>query len=307
MAITALRRLTFELNESYRRNRGDVQGLVFRHYPDFVLNARLNAIEDQVIVFAFHDVEPETFERQLRHLRENDYHVLKSADALLACLRGEQPIQPKSVLLTFDDGVESLYTVVFPLLKQYGFHAVSFIVPSFVGKVRFCTWEQLQEMHQSGTVDIQSHTFFHRFAPDWPRAVGCNGIQGGLAEADRYPTMSEEYRRAREVIEERLGKSVRHLCYPDYDGTKASVAASQAAGYVSNFWGVIPGRKTNRKGNDPFYIVRVLEDYLLCLPGQGRRSLWSVAVRRVKQNGRPAMKRLLGKPRPIPELVGCDR
>ncbi len=307
MALPSVKHLASELKVSYRKNQGDLRGLVFRHYPEFVLNPRLRVVEDQVIVFVFHDVEPTTFEQQLRYLTENGYHVLQSADALFQCVRGERQVKPQSVLLTFDDGRENLYTVAFPLLRRYGFHAVSFIVPSFVGERRFCTWDQIQEMHRSGIIDVQSHTLFHRFAPEWPRVIGCNGVKGGFQHMDQFPTMVEDYRRSREVIEERLDKPIRHLCYPSYDGTEASIVASNAAGYMSNFWGVIPGRKTNRKGDDPLRTVRVLDDYLLCLPGNGRQSLWDVAVRRVRQNGRLAVRRFLNRNHPVQEPMGCRR
>ena len=306
MARGLMERVTWTLKESYRKNRGDLHGLLFGHYPSFVLNRRVQCIENEVIVFAFHSVEPERFERQLRYLNENGYHVLESADTMQACLQGAQPISPRSVLLTFDDGWESLSTVAFPLLQRYGFHAVSFIVPTFVGRPHFCTWEQLQEMQRSGVIDVQSHTLFHRFAPAWPRVVPCNGITGGLEDADHYPTMVEDYRRAKDVLEEKLGTPVRHLCYPDYDGTEASVAASRAAGYVSNFWGVIPGRKTNRKGDDPFHIARIVDDYLRCLPGLGRESLRHVAARRWQDYGRPKMARALGRTPRVSEPAGSE-
>ena len=151
---------------------------------------------------------------------------------------------------------------------------MSFIVPSFVGRPGFCGWDQIREMHESGVIDFQSHTLFHRYTPDWPRVMEClYPIHGMEAEMERYPTMEEDYRRSKEIIEERLGKTVRHLCYPDYDGTDASILSSMAAGYVSNFWGVIPGRRTNKWGDDPFRIVRILEQYLFRMPGKGRRSL----------------------------------
>ena len=262
------------LQTMYRKNRMDLHGLMLRRYPDFVRSNRVHSLEAGIPVFVFHDVEPEGLQAQLRYLQDNGYTALRSADELMACLQGRQPLTPRSVLLTFDDGLESLYTVALPLLRRYGMAGTAFIVPGFVGLPGFCTWEQLRDMQASGTIDVQSHTLFHRYAPRWSRIVPClDAAERCQVEAAQYPSMAEDYRLARERIEEQLRKPVRHLCYPDYDGTAESMAVSREAGYLTNFWGVLPEKRVNRIGEDPFRICRLTEHYLFRLPGRGRRPL----------------------------------
>lgn len=291
----AFGRLTTEIGDALRRNRGDAKGLLLRRYPEWLFTGDDKDLAGTVAVFAFHDVESGWFEQQLAFLKANGYNALPTADALYDCIAGGQPIPQHAVLLTFDDAGASLYTTAFPLLKQYGMHGVSFVVPTFLDRPRFCTWSQVQEMHRSGVIDFQSHTLCHRFAPKWPLPVKCLGtVTAGEDEARRHPTMLEDYRRARQLIEEHLGKPVRHLCYPDYDGTEESIAASKAAGYVSNFWGVLP-RRTNRPGDDPFRIVRVSSEYLRSLPGKGRRSAWRIAAGAFKFYGGRKLLRLAGE------------
>ncbi len=289
------RRLKTEVAETLRKTRGDFQGLVLRRYPEWLFTGDVRSLEGQVTVFVFHEVEPVWFEQQLAYLESNRYHVLKDADTLYRCLRGEQPIPPRAVLLTFDDAGATLHTTAFPLLRRYGMQGVSFVVPTFLDRPRFCTWNQLEEMHRSGVIDVQSHTLCHRSAPKWPHAVRCLGTTTDTEEeACRYPTMLEDYRRARELIEARLGTPVRHLCYPDYDGTDDSVTASKATGYVTNFWGVLPSRRTNRPGDDPFRIIRISSEYLGCLPGKGRQVPWRVALQQARYHGRRKLQRLVG-------------
>ena len=274
------------ISEGYRKNRWDIQGVLLRRYPDFVLGDGASSLETAIPVFVFHAVEHERLERQLRHLEENGYRTLRSADELLVRLNGEQPLEPRSVLLTFDDGLESLYTVAFPLLRAHGMAAVAFVVPGFIGHPGFCTWDQLREMHESGVIDVQSHTLFHRYAPRWPRIVPClDAAERCQDEAQRFPSMAEDYRLTRERIEERLGAPVRHLCYPDYDGTAESMAMARETGYVSNFWGLVQGRGVNRPGDDPFHVARLLDDYIFRLPGRGRRSLASILAAKWRANG----------------------
>lgn len=274
------------VTEAYRKNRWDLQGLLLRRYPEFVLSDNALLLDTDLPVFVFHAVGHERLEIQLRYLAENGYRTLRSTDEFLACLNGTQPLGPRSVLLTFDDGLESLFTVAFPLLRAHGMAAVAFIVPEFVGLPGFCAWDQLREMHESGVIDVQSHTLFHRYATRWPVIVPClDAAERCWREAQRVPSMADDYRLARERIEERLRKPVRHLCYPDYDGTAESVAISRQAGYVSNFWGLVQGRGVNRLDGDPFYVARLVDDYLFRLPGRGRRSLASLLAAKWRANG----------------------
>ncbi len=273
------------IGERYRKNRWDLQGVLLRRYPDFVLDKEAASLETGIPVFVFHAVERGRLESQLRYLAENGYSTLRSADELLARLRGEQVAIPRSVLLTFDDGLESLSTAAFPLLRAYNMAAVAFIVPEFIGLPGFCTWEQLRELHESGVIDAQSHTLFHRSAPHWPRIVPClDAAERCQAEARRSPSMADDYRLARERIEDRLRKPVRHLGYPDYDGTAESVAVSRQTGYVSNFWGLVQGRGVNQPGDDSFHTARLLDDYIFRLPGRGRRSLASILADKWRAN-----------------------
>ena len=91
------------------------------------------------------------------------------------------------MLLTFDDGLRSSYTKVFPLLKAYHYPAVMAVVGAWIdlaadGKVDFgprlftrddfATWEQLREMQASGLVEIASHTYdLHRGIAPTRRAI----------------------------------------------------------------------------------------------------------------------------------------
>lgn len=74
-----------------------------------------------------------------------------------------QPIPDKLVVLTFDDSKASHYTVVRPLLKQYGFGATFFITEGFTfrtNKDDYLTWEQIAELHRDG-FEIGNHTRDH--------------------------------------------------------------------------------------------------------------------------------------------------
>jgi biofilm PGA synthesis lipoprotein PgaB len=106
-----------------------------------------------------------------------------SVDAILDAEAGHSALPEKPVLLTFDDGLRSFYTRVFPLLKLFEFPAVVSVVSSWIeqdgevdygGKTLdrhdFLTWDQLREMQASGLVEIASHTHaMHEGIPGNPQ------------------------------------------------------------------------------------------------------------------------------------------
>jgi len=86
-----------------------------------------------------------------------------AADESVPARAVRKPIPDRLVVLTFDDSAKSHYTVVRPLLKQYGFGATFFITEGFdfpTNKKDYMTWEQIRELHDDG-FEIGNHTRDH--------------------------------------------------------------------------------------------------------------------------------------------------
>ncbi|MEZ5859527.1 MAG: polysaccharide deacetylase family protein [Geminicoccaceae bacterium] len=158
-------------------------------YPDFVLRDVDALPKGDVPVFTFHTIEPEPFEAQLRHLRQNGYRTIDGA-ALLRHLAGLAPAPERSVMLTIDDGRKSVWTHGLPLLRRYGFRATVFLIPGYVqdgqgvaaslddvwaGRIAaadlaiadpaLMNWNEIRALQASGVIDCQSHTRFHHRVP----------------------------------------------------------------------------------------------------------------------------------------------
>jgi len=159
--------------------------LLLGRYPAFVTGGALAAGE--VPVFVFHGVEPDAFARKLEHLARNGYRTL-SIDEYVGVLRGSTPAPLRAVLLTFDDGRGSVWSVAAPLLKRHGMHAVVFLVPGRVreqapgptwddvsagladrtavlarerGDGALMSWPEIEALARGGLFDFQSHTLLH--------------------------------------------------------------------------------------------------------------------------------------------------
>ncbi len=78
------------------------------------------------------------FEAQMKFLAER-CRVLSLRECLDRLEAGE-PFPPHSVVITFDDGYRSDYTLAYPILMRYGFSAAFFPVPAFVGDGAAAPW-----------------------------------------------------------------------------------------------------------------------------------------------------------------------
>lgn len=156
-----------------------VLDLVTGRYPAFLFGCPVGRM---LPVFHLHDVEPSELDRQLQHLAENKYETV-TADAIARFVRDGRDPGPGAVALCFDDARASLWTVAFPLLRRYGMRAIAFAIPGRVVDAHTCrptldgrtgapeetghasspfvTWPELQALHESGVVDVQSHSYSH--------------------------------------------------------------------------------------------------------------------------------------------------
>ncbi len=140
--------------------------------------------EPRFIALCYHDiadtdpdqtyvgVTTDKFVAQLSWLARNGYRFI-SVDDLLAAHDGRRALPDKAVLLTFDDGYESFYTRVFPILEAFHAPAIIGLVGAWmagkpgetviygdrpVPRELFMTWDQVREVARSGLVEIASHS-----------------------------------------------------------------------------------------------------------------------------------------------------
>jgi len=75
-----------------------------------------------------------------------------------------EPIGDKLIVLTFDDSVKSHFSVVRPILLDYGFGATFFITEGFefkTNKQDYMTWAEIRQLHDDG-FEIGNHTRDHK-------------------------------------------------------------------------------------------------------------------------------------------------
>ena len=114
-----------------------------------------HAVGDDIWGYSDLFVSATSMEEQLQYLQENGYEAIWFSD--LAHIEDYE----KPVILTFDDGYDDNYTVLYPLLEKYQTKATIFVIGNAMGSTHKMTQEQVYEMAASGLVSIQSHTYTH--------------------------------------------------------------------------------------------------------------------------------------------------
>lgn len=163
---------------------------------------------------------PQAFRRGLSKLREAGHRTLTLSEAA-ELIRREEPFPDDVLVITFDDGYESVYREAFPVLQELEFSATIFIT---VGRRRpasaddrlprledrsMLSWREADEMRRCG-IEIGAHTLTH---PDLTR------LSPEAVEAEVYES--------KQIIEDTLGAAVSCFAYPfgRYDKRSRDVVA----------------------------------------------------------------------------------
>jgi peptidoglycan/xylan/chitin deacetylase (PgdA/CDA1 family) len=172
---------------------------------------------------------PDLFERQLSLLRRLGYRSGGLED--LSRLAGGERLSRPTAFLTFDDGFRDNYLVAQPLMAEYGYRPLVFVMPPFLDGGRGFEWPEMSEAHAEEPELLRSLTWeeVERMAELGAEFGSHTLTHPHLCELDdeRLATELEESRRA---LEQRLG-SCETLAYPfgEWDPRVARAAAD--AGY----------------------------------------------------------------------------
>ena len=105
-------------------------------------------------------VSPDTFDQQLNLLYQWGYKTI-SLELLVKAIKEGAELPPKPILLTFDDGSETIYENALPKMQRYNFTGVSYIVYNYVGIRNYMNADQIRALYAAGW-EIGSHSLSHR-------------------------------------------------------------------------------------------------------------------------------------------------
>ncbi|MBM7455476.1 biofilm PGA synthesis lipoprotein PgaB [Oceanisphaera litoralis] len=181
-------------------------------------------------------IKRDTLVRHFNWMRMKGYQPV-SFQQILDAKAGKRPLPDKAVLLTFDDGYQSFYHQVYPLLKLYQYPAVLAVVGSWMevaegeqvaygndslSRHRFLSWEQVRELQSSGLVEIASHSFdLHKGiignpqGNSQPAMVTAGWSPSGYETRESYLSrVKRDFARAASLFQQRLGRIPRIMVWP---------------------------------------------------------------------------------------------
>jgi len=80
-------------------------------------------------------VSPDAFERQMNLLHEWGYRTI-SVELMVRAIKEGTELPPKPIILTFDDGSETIVTNALPILQKYNFTGTAYIVYNYYYNAR---------------------------------------------------------------------------------------------------------------------------------------------------------------------------
>ncbi len=184
------------------------------------------------------------FEWQISKLSKKGYHFLTFKDIEI----GNYDEKNKNIILTFDDGCESLYYNAFPILKKYNAKAVIYVVANSIGD-RNVVWPDNENKEPLNL--LTNHQISEMIA---------YGIEFGshLSHHVHLPKLSKEKMRleldeSKLFLEKEFGIKVFSVAYPFGSYTNEVLTITKEAGYK---YGVTTKIGDNKNAND-FELFRI--------------------------------------------------
>jgi len=206
---------------------------------------------------------PARFRQQMIYLKEQGFQTITFRDIL------DRNIPPHPLIITFDDGYASVYQQALPVLQEFGFRAVIFIITDYIGKTN--TWD----------ANLLSIKFFHldgsqvKALAEAGMEIGSHGVSHRALTYLPPEQLENELRCSREKLATLVSKEIITFAYPFGIQNPAVQKAVQQTGYsfaCVNIRGA--GRKANRYCLPRIPVYRTDSRYSFkqkCHPGFGRQ------------------------------------
>lgn len=195
--------------------------------------------EHKIVVLMYHDISVSApaniyqrsisdFIADLNYIKSKNYTVI-SFDDLLSIRDNTMPLNSDAVIISFDDGYLSNYTIAYPLLKSYNYAATLFVVTEWVNQTDRVTVSNIMEMDQYRNTDgnrlisIDSHTSSHPFLKT---------DEGTFASPAAYQaSLNAELGDSKNWIQTVTGQPTMWLALPYGDGANDSLIIQTAKNY----------------------------------------------------------------------------
>ncbi len=169
------------------------------------------------------------FRAQMQALKDARVTVIAMKD-FLAWRRGEKDIPDPCVLITMDDGWESVHTLALPVLKEFSYPFTVFLYKNYVNggaRSRSMSTAQIKELMAAGA-EVGSHSVSHPY-----KAKIDNMFRKSPADGEAF--LRTEMKDSRQFLEDLLAVKVTTYAYPGGYHSEREQEIGKEAGYEAMF------------------------------------------------------------------------
>lgn len=171
------------------------------------------------------------FRQQMQYLHDNGYQTITVSE-LVAAINFGADLPEKPVVITFDDGDLSVYKNAYPIMVEYGFTGVAYLVGNYIGTSGYMDVDQLKALAKSGW-EMGSHTQGH-------------------ADLSNCRFCDQEIVYSKAYLAEKLGVEINTFAFPFGIKTKKAMET-----VIANYKGAVGlGVFLNQGGYNLYYLWR---------------------------------------------------
>lgn len=178
---------------------------IFKGHDNEILILMYHRVNDDINMEL--SVKIDKFKWQMEYLMKKNYKVISMEEAFQ--MIKNKSIYGKYIVLTFDDGYKDVFDNAFPILKQFNYPSIHYLVPGYIesnrvfswdkelGESRLMNWKQIMELQKDKLIIIGSHTLNHY----------------DLDTLDEE-TLRDELEESKNILEDMIEKRITHFAYP---------------------------------------------------------------------------------------------
>lgn len=186
-------------------------------------------------------IHPDIFENDLKYITDHGYTTIFVQD-LIDYIYNDKSLPEKPIMITFDDGYYNNYLYGFPLIKKYNCKIVLSPIGKFTdeySKIKdehadysHLTWSHINEMINSGLVEIQNHTY--NMHSNKKSRIGCTKRKGETLEKYKK-ALTDDINKMKERTLAETGKETTAFVYPFGAISKDSPDIIRSLGFKVTF------------------------------------------------------------------------
>ncbi len=177
-------------------------------------------------------IPPAQFQHHMRMLHDSGYHTILP-DQLIEYITHGKSLPSRPIMITFDDGPASQFITALPVLDNYSFKSVFFIMTVTIDRPGYMTSKQIKYLSDNGHI-IGCHTWDHHDVRKY-------------AESD----WTIQLRKPTRLLEELTGKTVKYFAYPFGVWDKPAIDQLKNEKYIAAFQ-----LSAGQDENEPLYTIR---------------------------------------------------